>query len=888
MFSWLKRRLRRDDQDFQEEIRAHLAIATDERMADGADRRTAHLASLKDFGNISLTREEARDVWRPRWLNGLRDSSDDVRHAVRVLAKSPAFSCTVIAVLALGIGLNAAVFTLLKSLALNPLSGVHDSSDLGVFVSEGSSGRRTGLSYPDYRFVRDHNQSFSGLVGSAFVFVSLGRGKGAERVRGELVSGNYFEVLGVAARLGRTIVPSDGLAPGQHPIAVLGDGLWRRSFAADPDIVGKTVHVNGYPLTVVGVADPTFHGTVVGFDVEVFVPVMMASQIGVSDRWSADVLDDRRSRFLMVLGRLRPGLTLEAASDEIDILSGELARDLPLSDAAQRIKVVPIWDSPYGAQTYMLPAVTVLGAMALLLLLIVCANIAGLVIVRGVARRGEIAVRLALGATRGRILRSLFVENLVLAIPGAVLGLLLVWRGMPLLWAGTGAVSAPGRLFMNVSVDHLVIGFSALAACASAIVFGFVPALHSSRIDLTSAINEDFSPRSAVRGRLRSGLVVAQVAVSLLLLVGASLVTRSLDAAQRASPGFDANQVVSVSIELKSNGYDEARGRAFYQRLLDAVRADPGIESATLAATYPMTLVDYGLQGVAIDGYEPKRDEDLRFLSNTVAPGYFETLRIALSAGRAFEPRDDDAAAPAAIVNDTLAHRFWGGAANAIGKRVKVAGGDWRTVIGVARDVKYSRFNEPPRPYVYIPFLQRYQPAMFLHVRGTAPLPDLLDQVRTRIGSLDPDMSILDAQPLAEQIRVSLSIFEMVAQVLFLFGVAGMALAAMGIYGLVSYTVKQSTHEIGIRMALGAHGLSIVRGFLGRGLRLGAIGAGAGLIAALAVGRLLTSALYGVGSTDVRSFVAALAVVLGGVVIATVVPAWRATRTNPLAALRHQ
>jgi predicted permease len=889
MFSRLKRRLHPDDTDLQEEIRAHLAIATDERMAGGADRRTAHLASLKDFGNVSLTREAARDVWRLRWFDSMRDQLQDVRHAVRVLAKSPAFSVTVIAVLALGIGLNAAVFTLLKSLALNPLSGVRDSADLGVFVSESSSGRRSGLSYPDYEFVRDNHRSFSGLVASAFVGVSFGRGKGAERVMGELVSGNYFEVLGVGAQLGRTILPSDEIAPGQHPIAVLSDGLWRRAFAAAADIVGKTVHVNGYPLTVVGVAEAAFHGTVVSFDVEVFVPVMMAPQVGASVRaTSDDILTDRYARYLMVTGRLRPRTTLAAAAAETAILSAQLAADQAVSEAKEQIKVLPIWESPYGAQTYMLPAVAVLGAMGLLLLLIVCANVAGLVIVRGVSRRGDIAVRLALGATRARILRSMLIENLALAIPGAALGLLLVWRTLPLLWANTAASGAPGRLYMNATIDHLVIGFSVLAACGSALLFGFVPALRSSRIDLISAMNEDFSPRSAARGRLRAGLVVAQVAVSLLLLVGASLVTRSLDAARRTHPGFDASQVVSVSLDLKSSGYDQASGRAFYERLVDALREDPGVESAALAATYPMTLVDFGVQRMAIDGYVPKPDEDMRFLSNTVGPDYFHTLRIGLSAGRPFERRDDGGAAQVAVVNDTLAHRFWGGAANAIGKRVMVADGPWRTVIGVAQDVKYSRVNEPPRPYVYLPFLQSYQSAMYLQVRGTAGVASLLEQMRTRITALDPDLPILDAKPLLEQTRASLTIFEMAARMLFVFGVAGLALAAMGIYGLVSYTVRQSTHEIGIRMALGAHGLSVVRGFLGRGLRLGAIGAGAGTIAELAAGRLLTSVLYGVSSTDVRSFVASLAVVLGSVVIATVVPAWRATRTNPLAALRHR
>jgi predicted permease len=891
-FGWLKRR-RLDDDDFRDEIRAHLAIAADERVADGADPDSARLASLKHFGNVALTTEAARRVWTPSWLEALRDLVNDVRYAMRVLAKSPAFALTVMAVLTLGIGLNAAVFTMLKGMALTPIAGVAESGRLGIIVSETDTGRKAGLSYHDYRYVRDHDRAFSGLAASSLPIVNLGRGRSARPIYGELVSGNYFQVLGVRAERGRTLLPSDEIAPGRHPFVVLNDGLWRRDFGGDPDIVGKTIEINNYRLTVVGVADATFHGTIVSYDVEVFIPVMMAPQLGINlgslqNTPSSDVLADRRAGVLDVLGHLRPGTTLANAAAQIDALSATLSRDGPLTDAGQRLKVIPIWQSPYGAQTYLLPALVVLSAMGLLVLLIACANIAGLVLVRGVSRRGEIAVRLALGATRTRIVRLLILENLVLAVPGAVLGVLLAWRGIPVLVDYAETLAAPQRLFFNIEIDRLVIGFSALVACGSALVFGFVPALRSSRIDLVSVINQDSSPRGAARGRLRAGLVVAQVAVSLLLLVGAGLVMRSLESARRANPGFDASQVTSIGVDVRANGYNEARGRVFYRHLLEAARADPGIESATLAAFYPMNVVGTRAQRVAIDGYAPRRDEDLAFESNTVGPDYFRTLRINLMAGRAFEGRDDETAAPVAVVNNTLAQRFWGGAANAIGKRVRVGDGDWRTVIGVAADVKYSRINEPPRPYAYLPFLQSYRSSMILHTRGPAPVANLVDQARARVAALDPDLPLVYAKPLAEQTRGALVIFEFMSAMLFLFGVAGMALAAMGIYGLVSYTVKQSTHEIGIRMALGATGLSVVRGFLGRGLRLGAVGAAFGIVAALGATRLLGAVLFGVSATDAISFARALAVVLGSAVVATIVPAWRAARTDPLRALRHQ
>ncbi len=884
LFDWLKRR-RLDDADFQEELRAHLEIAADERVADGADRRTAQLSSLKDFGNVTLTTEAARSVWIPRWVDALRDLASDVRHALRTLAKNPGFSLTVIAVLTLGIGLNAAVFTLLKSLALSPLAGVEGSARLGVVVNETRAGRRVTLSYPDYQYLRDHDRAFAGLIGSTNINVNLGLGNRAERIMGELVTGNYFQQLGVRAQLGRTLLPSDDVAPGQHPVVVLSDTLWGRYFDSDPDIVGKTIRLNAYPLTVVGVAAPSFHGTIVSFDVEVFIPVMMAPQIGKGTRDPRTMLTDKQANFLIVQGRLRPGMTLADASAQLAVLSTQLRADANIDAAAHQLKAIPIWQSPFGAQTYMLPAVAVLSVMGALLLLIACANVAGLVLARGISRRGEVALRLALGASRARILRLLLVENFVLAVPGALVAVVLAPQILRMLMAAT-VTAAPMRVFFNLSVDSLVIGFSVLAAFASALVFGLFPALRHSRVDLLSVMKEDLSARGAAKGRFRAGLIVSQVAVSLLLLIGAGLVTRSVDAARNADAGFDATNVVSMRLDVTPNGYDETRGRAFFAQLLERVRGDAGTESATLATTIPLTLVDEGARQVAIDGYAPRRDEDLTFLSNVVAPDYFRTLKIGLAAGREFESRDDETAMPVAIVNETAAGRFWGGAANAVGKRLRVAAGEWRMVIGVAQDIKYSRINEAARPYVYLPFLQTYQPSMALHARSSTGVTPLIEQVRAHVQTLDPDLPILSAGTLREQTRAALAILEMAAGVLFIFGVAGMALAAMGMYGLVSYTVTQSMHEIGIRMALGAQGIEVVWHFLRRGLRLGAVGAVIGGVAALAATRLLGSVLFGVSATDPISFATALAVVLGAVLVATLIPAWRAARTNPTAALR--
>ena len=885
-FDWLKRR-RLDEDDFQEEIRAHLTIATEEAVANGADPEAARHSSARDFGNITLTTEAARSVWRPWWLDAFRDGLIDVRYALRVLVKSPGFSLTVITVLAIGIGLNTAVFTLLKSLALNPLAGVQSSARLGVVLNETRAGRRTGLSYPEYRYIRDHDRAFAGLTGSALVSVNVGLGSHAERVVGELVTGNYFRQLGVGAQIGRTLLPSDEVAPGQHPVVVLSNALWRRRFAADPAIVGQIVHLNTVPMTVVGVADAAFHGTIVSFDTGVFAPLMMAPQIGLAiPSQRPDVLDDRDAMFLMVLGRLAAGQTLSSAGAQMSLLSNQLKDEASVTALERDLKVIPIWQSPYGAQTYMLPAVLVMGAMAALLLVIVCANIAGLVLVRGVSRRGELAMRLALGATRGRVLRLLLVENLVLAGPGAAAGLVLVWLGLPLLFSSSTAAAGPGQLFFNFAVDRYVIAFSVLTACASALAFGFAPAWRGAGIDLLAIINDGLSRRMSASGRVRGALVVSQIAVSTLLLVGSGLVARSLTAARAADAGFDTTNVISISLDLKPSGYDEASGQVFFQNLLTSLRAEPGVEAATLAAAQPMTMVDFGAMRTWIEGYEARADEDLTFLSNLVAPDYFRTLKIRIIAGREFEARDDGTAEPVAIVNETLSRRFWGEPARAIGRRVRHASGGWRTVIGVAADVKYSRINEDARPYVYLPLGQSYRPAMLVHARGPIGIDTLLERSQAAIRSLDPDLAIVSARSLGEQVAVSLTIFELAARMLFALGVAGMALAALGIYGLVSFSVKQSTHEIGVRMALGARGLPLVRAFLVRGLRLGGIGAALGVTAALAMTRLLGSVLYGVSATDPGSFLRALSVVLGAVLLATLIPVWRGARTNPLIALR--
>jgi len=880
LWDWFLRRHR--DDDLQDEIRAHLSMAARDRVEAGEDPEHARQAAIREFGNVTLTREATRRSWGGTWRDGLTEFAHDVRFSVRVLVRSPAYSLVVVAVLALGIGANVSVFSIFKGLALKPIPGVEGSAGLGVLVARTGAGRILPLSHPDFRDLQRDLRSFEQLAGTSMDGFTIGYGTRAERLFAELVTGNYFQVLGVRASLGRTLLPSDDVSPGKHPVAVISNDLWRRGFASDPAIVGQTIKVNGFPLTIVGVAEPSFRGTIPGLSLELFVPVMMAPQIR-----GVDLLAVRNSPMLWGIGHLRSATSTAAADGEAAALWTRLEARHDIGGVDQRAAVIPMWRSPFGAQTYMLPALALLGLMGVLLLLVVCANVSNLVLARGVTRRGEIAARIALGASRARIMRLLLAESLVLALPGAALGVLISRALGFLLRSNTVTVAGFARPFIDASPDATVVAFALALSCGASLVFGLMPALRSSRVNLAGIMKDDLSPRGGSRGRLRDALVVAQVAVSLLLIVGTGLVVRSLRAAQTADTGFDARNVASVSLDVKPSGYDEDRGRAFYQRLLDTVRADPDVESAALASALPLMLVDGSSHALEIDGVAPRRGEDRRVPTNVVSPDYLRTLRIPILSGRDFARADTPSVRPVAIVNETMARQFWRTPEQALGQRIRIDGGPWRSVVGVARDIKYARVTEDPRPFVYLPLDQAYKPDLTLHLRGRGAA-GLLVRAQALVHSLDDNLPVLTAQMLKDQTAVAFTVFTLVAGILMAIGVFAMILTALGTYGLVSYAASQSTHEIGIRLAIGADRSEVLRRFLARGLRLGVVGAILGVVAAAAASRVLSNLLYGVSATDAVSFSSAIVVVIGVVLGASLLPAWRASRTDPIAALRHR
>jgi macrolide transport system ATP-binding/permease protein len=876
MRSWLTWRTRRD-QDLQEEIAAHLAMAARDRVADGADPSSAHLAARKEFGNVTLTREATRLTWGGLWIERVTDLGRDVAYAFRLLQRSPGYTATVIGVVAVGIACNLIVFSLYKALALTPLAGVADSASLYYVGEQRTAGDPLPLSYPDYKDIRA--RAFPTLAGSSVQRVILGQGARGQLTSVEFVTGNYFATLGVTAQLGRTLLPSDEVALGMHPVVVLSDGLWRRTYGADPNIIDRTIHLNAEPMTVVGVAAADFRGSIVGLSSDLFTSILMQPRL-----LQFDDINHRFNHGLLAFLRLPSRAAVAQARAQGARMSSELAEEFPEDHVTDRAYLVPIWEWPYGAQSFLLPAVGLMGTMAGLLLVVVCANVAGLVLVRSVGRRGEIAARLALGASRFRIVRQLMIESLVLAIPAAGVGLFLPRLAEPFIAAAQPKVALP--LFFNVEPDGLVIGFTLLLAWISAFVYGLVPAIRVSRLDLATVLKDDLSPLGPSKAPLRTTLVVAQVAMSLILLIGTGLVLRSLASASRADAGFNPDQVSWVTLDVRAAGHTEAEGRRFYQQLLEVVERDPGLHSAALASFLPLTIIDWQNWGVKPEGHEPRRDESLNFALNTVTPGYFRTLRIPLLAGREFDDRDTDSTERVAVVNETFARRFWGSAAAAVGKRFDANG--WRTIVGVARDMKYARLDESPRPYFYVPFSQHYESGLTLEVRASEPPAAVLERIRTHVRAIDAEMPIVESGMLADQMRSAVSIYETVARVLSMIGLLATGLVALGIYGLVAYTVKQSAHEIGIRTALGAAPRHITRRFLASGTRLGVVGVALGAIAAFGVTRLMAALLYGVSATDAFSFTTASVLVLSVVVGASFIPAWRASRVNPLRSLRHQ
>ena len=807
----------------------------------------------------------------------------DVRYGIRMLAKSPGFTTVAVLTLALGIGGNATVFSWIRSVLLNPLPGIADAGRLVAAETVMPSGEYHTSSYPDYKDYRDRNRSFSGLIGFelAGVDMSLRNDAPSERVWGIIATENYFDVLGVHAAMGRTFHAEPNQALNSDPYIVLGHGFWARRFGSDPNVVGRTVHINGHPFTVIGVMPRNFYGSIVGINAEYFVPMMMQPQVLP---W--EDIEERYPTFVHIMGRLKPGVTIAQAQAEMSTLAADFQKENPNSEKNVGISVAPLWAAHYGVQDFLRSVLGFLMIVAVLVVLIACVNVANLLLARATSREREIAIRAALGAGRNRLIRQLLAESFLLALAGGTGGIFLALWGTNLLAFFLPPAHLPVGL--PLGVDATVLAFTLILSLFTGIVFGLAPAWSGSRANLNQSLKEGGRSSGAGAGshRLRDLLVMSEMVLATVLLVGAGLLLRSLRNEETAGPGFNSNHVALAAFDLRTKGYSSDQAASYYDRLLERIRAVPGVQSASLERYVPLWFTGRSYSTTRVENYTPGPGEDMGIDLNVVGPDYFRVMQIPLVSGRDFSQQDRPGAPKVVIVNQTMANCFWPGK-DATGHRVHIYG-DWRTVVAVARDIKYHRMNEPPQPFIYLPELQVEGTDANILVRSQLPTATVVGAVRAAALSLDSKVQPVETDDLDGLLHVSLFANRIAATIAAVLGTLGMFLAALGIYGVLSYSVSQRFREIGIRIALGAQRNHVLGLVVAQGLRLAVFGTAVGIVAALMVTRGMSILLFGVSATDPITFAGVALLVTAVAVLAAYLPARRATRVDPMVALRHE
>ena len=881
-------------------LRAALAIARlGAGLAPGDERRrcreqweadlTHHWRSLERAGLATpaaggaLLRRSAGAWAHGAWLRFRVRRLDmlltDLRYAIRVLARRPFF--TLLATLTLGVGMaaNAVIFSWVDALLLNPMGPAAHQQSLAVVTFTTKERNFLSFSYPNYVDVRaERGAALADLAVFSLTPMTLRTSDGAERVWGELLSGNMFDLLGLQPALGRLITEADTRTPGEQAVVVLGHDFWQRRFAGRADAIGQVLVLNGRPFTVVGVAPDGFRGTQAPLAFDVFVPVTMTPVFYQGDR-----LTDRGHGWLQGLARVGAGHELREVQARLDVLAGRLAKSHPDPNEGRGMRAFPLWRAPNGGQKLLLPAFAVLGGIVGLLLLLVCTNLAGLLLARAAGRTRELALRHALGASRSRLVRQLLVESLVLALLGGLVGLVAArWSGA-LLSAFLPPLAIPIRIDAGVSlrVGLFTSALTLVAGCA----LGLLPAWQSSRVSVRGALQDGSGASMAWRrGRLRQGLVVAQVAGALVLLASAALFVRSMQEARRMDAGFSTRQGLMGAIDVMAAGYDEARGRVALRRMLDEVRAVPGVEAAALARRAPLTLTDSSDRGVEVEGYQPTPREEMSVYYNQVSDGFFETLGIPIVEGRAFTPGDGPDSPRVLVISETMARRYWP-SRSAIGGRVRL-GETWTTVIGVARDGKYGSMSEEPRPFMYLPLSQAWRGDVRVIARTAGSPGPVAAPLRAAIGRVDPAVPLFEVTTIDEHVAFSFFLFDLLATLLGVFGIVATGLASLGLYGVMALSVAQRTREIGVRLSLGASARDVLGLVLRQGLRLVLVGVAAGLVLAYVAARLMASQLVGVSPFDAAAFGSTIAVVLATATLACLAPARAAIRIDPLVAMR--
>jgi putative ABC transport system permease protein len=883
-----------------EDLAQHLDDRYAESVAGGATPEEAYRAALAELSDGKRLLQDLRSVERAsppepitlgtnRRTNMITDLWQDLRFGARMLLKRPGAAAIVVLSMALGIGANATIFSFVNELLLRPPAVERPEQLLEVWNHHRQRGSSfdsfSGLSYPQYEYYRDHNQVFSETL--AFdgdpAFISWSRKGQGEIIQGQYVSGNFFACLGVKAALGRTFAPEEARTPGTHPVVVLSHAFWQEQFGADPNAVGSTMTLNGFSFNVIGVAPKGFAGLLIGVMPDVWVPLMMEPQT----RRDPELLARRSAHWIFGVGRLRPELTLTQATADLNVLSIQLAQSFQDNNKMYEAVTFPVTPLPGPARGYVAAFSGLLMLVAALVLVIACANAASYLLAQATARRREIAVRAALGASRSRLVRQTLAESVLLACLSGGLGWLLAKWTAPLLLSFTPP-SLPVRL--AVSPDYRVFGFTLLVSLSAGLLFGLAPAWQGTRVDLATSLKDGTSGGGARKSRLRSLLVVGQVAVCALLLVGSGLCLRSLFHARSIDIGFETGDRIVATLDLSSLGYSEARGRVFFDNLIERTKNIPGVESASLTSHLPLGATSRG-QTVNIEGHQPPPGESgFGVGAMSVGPDYFKTMGTTVLRGREFTNRDTKGAPGVVIINEEMARRFWPDR-DPVGASLTMGSGKEEQrfeIVGVVKNGKYRSLGEQPRHFLYHPILQGYYERSTLVAKTSGDPASLLAAVRREIGALDPNVAPTQLGALEEHLAFALFPARVSGVLLGVFGLLALVLALVGLSGLIAYSVSQRTREIGVRMALGAGTRDVLKLVIGEGMLLALIGMVIGLAAALGLTRFLSDLLYGVSAVDPLTFGVIALLLIGVALSACWLPARRATKVDPMVALRHE
>jgi len=881
-----------------EELSDHLQQRYEEFRARGADDDEAHRELMAEIDWRSFVPElQISEKTPPDTVpegaatsgHFFEDLWKDLRYALRMLRKSPGFTAVAVLTLALGIGANTAVFTVVDSLILNPLPVEKISTLAALNTTQAKKTAQSGdlqaISYANLKDIRERTHAFRSLAGHSYpMAVTMTDKQQPHRVFAEIVTANYFETLGLHPYLGRFFLPSEDTTPGAAPVAVLGYTAWQSRFGGDPNILERTIRLNETPFTIIGVGPKGFKGVYAVFGPDLWIPSTMAEQVLPTKQRNA--LSDRALPLFTGIGRLAPSVTLAHAQTEMKIAGAALEKEDPNANEGKVLTVTPLIEAAYGPERQGV----VFGGFLLMtivgfVLLIACSNVANLLLARASVRRQEIAVRMALGAGRRRLLRQLLTESVLLGLFSGVLGFGFAYGGCRFLESLRPAEYAQNLADLRLNTPVFVFAFA--VAILTGFIFGIVPALRSSRVSVSEVLKEETRSAGSSRRRvsLANTLLAGQVAVSLVLLVVASLFLRSIEREYVIDPGFQTKHLALFMLYPGQAGYDRVRTEQFYKQVLDRIGQVPGVASVSWSSNLPL----WGRKetGLTIEGQEArKKSEAISVVVNTVDLNYFSTMGIPLVEGRDFSENDRDVSTPAAIINDTMAAKYWPNQ-DPLGKRFQLPQGkSFLQVVGVAKTTNYQTLGEPPQACVYLPLRQNYADSMILYLRSERDPSAVLSSVQEEIHSLDPGLPLEDIRTGTKVIDQALWWSKMGVGLLGVFGFLALGLASVGLYGIMAYSVNQRRREIGVRMALGADQGNVSRLVLRRGMTVVASGVVAGMVLSLLLGRVLSRFLYGVSGSDPLSLGGASFALLAVAFVACYLPARSASRVDPLVALR--